>query len=65
MNKLKLYELKGTLRLYAENIDDAFEKIGKKYLYMAKENRTNEEEALTMVGEAGTDITLNVVYENK
>jgi len=62
---MKLFELKGTLRLYAENIDDAFEQIGKKYLYMAKEDRTIEEEALTMVGEAGTDITLNVVHENE
>ena len=62
---MKLYELKGTLRLYAENLDDAFEKIGKKYLSFSREEPTEEEQKDGDIGEAGTDITLNVVHEKE
>ena len=62
---MKLFELKGTLRLYAENIDDAFEKIGKKYLSFSKVEPTKEEEKDGDIGEAGTDITLNVLQEEE
>ena len=57
--KLELFELKGTLRFYARDLDDAFEQIGKYYLALSRGENIDPFEA-----EPGTDIELEVVKDH-
>lgn len=53
--KLKLFELKGTLRFYAKDLDDAFRIIGKYYLDLSEGKDTEPK------GEIGTDMRTKIV----
>ena len=53
---MKLFELKGMLKFYAEDIDDAFRRIGEYYLELAKKGTDVES-----FGEEGTNMSLRKV----
>ena len=59
----KLYELKGTLRLRADNLDTFYKKIGKYYLALSKAPGGIDDYSIYPIGEAGTDMKLKVIKE--
>ena len=55
---MKLYELKGMLKFYAEDIDDAFRRIGEYYLELSKEGTD-----VKILVEEGTNISLKEIKQ--
>jgi len=53
---MKLFELKGTLRFYAKDVDDAFRRIGKHYSTISKKGVDSPG-----IGEPGTEMALRPV----
>ena len=57
----KLYELKGTLRLYANNLRDFHKKIGDYYLALSQCKGGIDDYTIYPIGEEGTDINIKVI----